>query len=63
MKESKTEARGVGLYSDEWIELEKIAKKYNTTLHGMAVYGLRYFIKEYKEGRVEIVRETKIGKP
>lgn len=43
---------GVGLYKYEWDEIAKIAEGYNLTKHNLAVYGLRYFIKQLKAGNV-----------
>jgi len=63
MPNNKTDPRGVGLYTEEWAELEKIAKKNNSTLHAMACYALRYFIKEYKRGKIQIKKEEKIARP
>lgn len=59
----KTVSRGVGLYRDEWTELEKISKEHNATLHAIAVYAIRYFLKQYHAGKIKLQKEQRLGKP
>jgi hypothetical protein len=48
----KIQVRGVGLKQSEWVELEKIAEGLELTPHAVAVYGVRYFLKAYQEGKI-----------
>jgi len=50
------EARGVGLKKSEWAELEKIATELGgMTLHAVTAYGVRYFLKAYRAGKIKPV--------
>ena len=66
-EQKKINPRGVGLQEHEWQTIEKIAGKNGVTIHAQAVWFMRYALKEYMEGRVEIPieRETviKLRKP
>ena len=55
--DDKIQARGVGLKQSEWAVLEKIAGDLEITPHAVAAYGVRYFLKAYKEGKIKT--ETK----
>ena len=46
-------ARGVGLKESEWAELQKVAKELGTNLHAVTAYGVRYFLKAYKAGKIK----------
>ena len=46
-------ARGVGLKVSEWQELEKIANELGVTVHSLTSYGVRYFLKDYKQGKIK----------
>ena len=50
-------SKGVGLRKSEWAEVKQIAAGMGTTYHALAVYGLRYFLQEYKAGKIKT--ETK----
>ncbi len=51
--DDKISARGVGLKASEWVELEKIAKEVGTTPHAIAAFGIRYFMKDYRAGKIK----------
>ena len=46
-------ARGVGLKESEWAELQKVADELGTNLHAVTAYGVRYFLKAYKAGKIK----------
>jgi hypothetical protein len=46
-------ARGVGLKSSEWAELEKIAQDAGLKPHAVAAYAIRYFLKDYRAGKIK----------
>ena len=52
------ESRGVGLKQSEWAFIEKAAAELNLTTHGLAVYLLRYGLKEYKAGKIKTKTQT-----
>ena len=52
------ESRGVGLKQSEWEFIEKTAAELNLTTHGLAVYLLRYGLKEYKAGKMKTKTQT-----
>lgn len=45
-------ARGVGLASSEWAEFDEIADALGMNPHALRVYALRYFVKDYKAGKI-----------
>ncbi len=45
--------RGVGLKASEWAELEKIANDSGIKLHAVTAYAIRYFLKEYRAGKIK----------
>jgi hypothetical protein len=47
------EAHGVGLKKSEWAEMEQIAGELGITLHAVTAYGVRYFLKAYREGKIK----------
>ena len=51
--QDKIQARGVGLKQSEWAELEQIARQMDTTPHAIAAYGIRYFLKDYRAGKIK----------
>ena len=51
--QDKISARGVGLKASEWVELEKIAAEVGTTPHAIAAFGIRYFMKDYRAGKIK----------
>jgi hypothetical protein len=59
--EGKTDiikAHGVGLKISEWDELKKIATELGDwTLHAVSAYAIRYFLKDYRAGKIK--SETK----
>ena len=60
---------GVGLYAYEWGLIEKIAAGYGVTRHNLAVYLLRYGLKAYQAGEIDMQADRKVetkhylGKP
>jgi LDH2 family malate/lactate/ureidoglycolate dehydrogenase len=46
-------SRGVGLKQSEWAEIDQIAAELDTTPHSIAAYGVRYFLKAWREGKVK----------
>ncbi len=51
--DDKIRARGVGMKESEWAELEKIAKEIGVTVHAAASYGIKYFMRDYKAGKIK----------
>src|SRR5262245_54277678 len=47
-------ARGVGLKASEWAELEKIAKDSGSKVNTVAAYAIRYFLKDYRSGKIKM---------
>ena len=45
--------RGLGLKLSEWEDLEKIAAELEITPHAVAAYGVRYFLKAWREGKIK----------
>jgi hypothetical protein len=66
-EKDKTEPRGVGLKQSEWEIIDKIADEFgdSVTSHAVTAFGLRYFLKQYQAGEVEIPvkQEPKIDMP
>jgi hypothetical protein len=52
-KDDIIKARGVGLKVSEWQELEHIAKELGVTVHSLTSYGVRYFLKDYRQGKIK----------
>jgi hypothetical protein len=52
-KDDIIKARGVGLKVSEWQELEQIAKDLDVTVHYLTSYGVRYFLKDYRQGKIK----------
>jgi len=46
-------ARGVGLKTSEWVEIEGIAVDLGTTPHAVTAYAVRYFLKQYRAGKIK----------
>lgn len=46
--------KGVGLKESEWAEVEEIADDLGVTYHALRVFFMRWAIKQYKAGNVEI---------
>ena len=44
---------GVGLRKSEWRRYEEIAAEMQMTKHGVALFALRYFLKQYDAGEIE----------
>lgn len=53
-EKDKTEPRGVGLKQSEWAIIDKIADDLGVTGHAVTAWGLRYFLKRYQAGKIEI---------
>lgn len=52
-QEDIIKTRGVGLKQSEWEELETIANELGITLHAVSSYGVRYFLKAYRQGKIK----------
>lgn len=52
-KDDIIKARGVGLRQSEWTELEKIADDSGIKLHAVTAYAIRYFLKDYRAGKIK----------
>lgn len=54
--------RPIGLYlrRDERSEVEEIAKKEGLSRHAILSYGISYFLKQYRAGKVQIEKETTV---
>jgi hypothetical protein len=55
----KIQARGIGLKASEWSEIEKIAADLDTTTHAILTYGVRYFLKHWREGKIKTQTQVK----
>ena len=51
--QDKIQARGVGLKQSEWAELENAAKELGVTPHAVLQYGIRYFMRDYRAGKIK----------
>jgi hypothetical protein len=51
--EDRVRAHGIGLKDSEWSELEKIAAEIGVTTHAAAAYGIKYFMRDYKAGKIK----------
>jgi hypothetical protein len=51
--DDKIQARGVGLKRSEWEEMEKIAGEIGVTAHAAAAYAIKYFMRDYKAGKIK----------
>jgi hypothetical protein len=51
--QDRISARGVGLKASEWAELEKIADDAGIKPHAVAAYAIRYFLKDYRAGKIK----------
>jgi len=56
---NKTEARGIGLKKSEWRIIDSIAENMNITPHAVIAYGARYFMKDWKAGKIKIKEKIK----
>lgn len=54
----KNNPRGVFLKIDEWAELEKIATDLDLKPHALRSYAIRYFISQYKAGKIQTKTQT-----
>jgi hypothetical protein len=52
-QDDPVESNGVGLKASEWREIEAIAQELGTNRHAVAAYGLRYFLKAYRAGKIQ----------
>ena len=55
--DDKIQARGVGLKISEWAEIDRLAEELSITPHAVAAYGVRYFLKASRDGKIKT--ETK----
>jgi len=51
-------AQGVGLKVSEWAELDTIAADLALTPHALRVYAVRYFLAQYKAGKIKTAPKT-----
>jgi len=54
----KNNPKGVFLKLAEWAELEKIATDLDMKPHALRSYAIRYFIAQYKTGKVHTTTQT-----
>ena len=57
-KQDRIEAKGAGLKKSEWAELDKIADDLGMTSHAVHVYAVRYFMAQYKAGKIKAQEKT-----
>jgi hypothetical protein len=50
--------KGVGLKDSEWRELEQIADKAGLKLHAITAYAVRYFLRDYRAGKIKPEKKT-----
>jgi hypothetical protein len=55
----KIQARGIGLKASEWAEVEAIAADLDTTTHAILAYGVRYFLKHWRDGKIKPQTQVK----
>jgi len=51
-------AQGVGLRVSEWAELDTIAADLEMTPHALRVYAVRFFLAQYKAGKIKTAAKT-----
>ena len=49
-----TITKGVGLKESEWAELQEIGAELAQTQHAMTAYAVRYFLKQYRTGKIPL---------
>lgn len=54
------EAKGVGLKSSEWAEIEQRAQSLGMTRHGLAAILLRYGLDHLRQGKIKTKTEKQI---
>ena len=47
-------AIGIGLKQSEWDKIDQIAGELSMTRHALAVYAIRYFLKQLEAGEIKI---------
>jgi hypothetical protein len=52
-EKDKVESYGVGLKKSEWERYKEIGKEMQMTKHGVALFALRYFLKQYDAGKIK----------
>jgi len=52
-------SKGVGLRQGEWAELDEIATGYGLTRNAVAVWVLRTFLSQHREGAIKLPVEAK----
>lgn len=50
----KIQPRGVGLLRSEWDEIAHIAKTHDVSVNAIAVWALRRFLREYRDGKITL---------
>ncbi len=61
--EGRTLSIGVGLKESEVQMLDTIAKQLGIARNGLMRYGLRYFLKEYAAGRIDLLSDVETPQP
>jgi len=54
---SRTITSGLALRENEWAELEDVGAAFGLSRHAMTAYAVRYFLRLYRDGEIEL--ETK----
>ena len=54
-QDSPVITKGLGLRQNEWKELEELAHELGLqSRHAMTAYAVRYFLKQYRDGEIEM---------
>jgi hypothetical protein len=57
---SPTITSGLGLREGEWQELEDMGAAFGLSRHGMTAYAVRYFLKLYRDGKIELESKPRL---
>ena len=61
--EGRVITRGLGLSESKWQELEELAHELGLpSRHAMTAYAVKYFLKQYKEGKIEMPTQPTLPK-
>ena len=55
-----TITKGVGLKESEWQELQEIGAEVGETQHAMTAYAVRYFLKQYRTGEIQLINKPSL---
>jgi hypothetical protein len=57
---SRTITSGLALRENEWQELEDAGAAFGLSRHGMTAYAVRYFLKLYRDGKIELESKPRL---